>query len=318
MGENLNISNVEKKELVNLDNNIPNQNNNNNENVEFQKNEIINNQNNNINIQNNNINNQNKNNLNNVIINQNININNLNNNINNQIYKNNNYNNNPILNKISQNKEEEKIFTNRGSDIDKINQNNIDNKNFINNQGDDDKILNDMIINNNDNKKDEGYLFNCTNSIYLSVYIYQGTDVAEFEIYLKNNGAKIWAENSKLIIDKSSDCHSDEIILAQQKPNEERSYKIIVKDLSNYPVGEYKAVFSFWSGGKIYGEKITAIVKIIEKKKKKSEIDEYMDKIQEFRDTFNLSEDEYANEKILDILKENDFNFENAFSSLFN
>ena len=52
--------------------------------------------------------------------------------------------------------------------------------------------------------------------------------------------------------------------------------------------------------------------------KKKNEIDENIDKIQEFRDTFNLSEDEYPNEKILEILKENDFNYENAFSSLFN
>ena len=61
-----------------------------------------------------------------------------------------------------------------------------------------------------------------------------------------------------------------------------------------------------------------AIIKIKKKDGKKKEIDEFIDKIKEFRDTFNLSEDEYSDEKILEILKENNFNYENAFSSLFN
>ena len=61
-----------------------------------------------------------------------------------------------------------------------------------------------------------------------------------------------------------------------------------------------------------------AIIKIKKKDDKKKEIDEFIDKIKEFRDTFNLSEDEYSDEKILEILKENNFNYENAFSSLFN
>ena len=43
----------------------------------------------------------------------------------------------------------------------------------------------------------------------------------------------------------------------------------------------------------------------------------YMDKINDFRDTFSLSVKEYPDEKIYEILKENEFNFENAFSSLF-
>jgi hypothetical protein len=91
-----------------------------------------------------------------------------------------------------------------------------------------------------------------------------------------------------------------------------------VKDLKNFPAGDYKIIFLFWSGGKINGEKIVAIIKIKEKDDKKNEIDENISKIDEFRDMFNLTEDEYPNEKILDILRENDFNYENAFSSLFN
>ena len=85
-----------------------------------------------------------------------------------------------------------------------------------------------------------------------------------------------------------------------------------------YPAGDYKIFFSFYSGGKIHGEKIVAVIRIKEKDNKNDEINENIDKIHEFRDTFNLSEDEFPNEKLLEILKDNDFNYENAFSSLFN
>lgn len=46
--------------------------------------------------------------------------------------------------------------------------------------------------------------------------------------------------------------------------------------------------------------------------------DEAQNKINEFRDMFNLTEDEYPDDKILEILTENDFDDENAFSALFN
>ena len=107
-------------------------------------------------------------------------------------------------------------------------------------------------------------------------------------------------------------------MLAPQKPNEERGYKTVIKNLGRYADGEYKVIYLFYTEGKIRGEKITAIVKIKEKDNKKSEVEENMEKINEFRDTFNLSEEEYSNEKIFEILKDNDFNFESAFSSLFN
>ena len=153
--------------------------------------------------------------------------------------------------------------------------------------------------------------------MYQFVYIYQGSEEAKFDIYIRNIGSKTWAQDSKLIIDESSNCITDEIVLAPQKPNEERNYKITVKHLQNYPAGEYKVIFLFWSGGKIHGEKIIALIKIKEKDNTTKEIDENIAKIQEFRETFNLSEDEYPNEKLLEILKYNNFNYEKAFSSLF-
>ena len=153
--------------------------------------------------------------------------------------------------------------------------------------------------------------------MYLTVYIYKGTDEAEFEIFLRNNGTKTWGADSKLKNDRTSPLKTDDILLAQQMPNEERGYKTVIKNLGNLKEGEYKTFFFFYTNGKIRGEKIIAMVKIKEKDNKKNEIEENMDKINEFRDTFGLKEEEYSNEKTLQILKDNGFDFQSAFSSLF-
>jgi hypothetical protein len=212
-----------------------------------------------------------------------------------------------------------KISRNSINTINSINLNEITNINVNNDNNNINNDNNDYNIENLVDENNEDYSYDCTNSMYLSVYIYEGTEEAQFEIFLKNNGNKTWAPDSKLINDPDSSFVTDVILLAQQKPNEERSYKITVKNLGKYPDNDYKIIFHFYSGGKIHGEKITALVQIKEKDKdKKSEVEEYNDKIKEFRETFNLAEDEYPDDKILEILKENEFNFENAFSSLFN
>ena len=252
--------------------------------------------------------------------------------INNDLNNENNINENVIQNEIknsNNNKSflnnDDKNYTNKGPEentgeiiknhFGSIN-NNLDKSNGsinINNRSN-----NNEIIEEEPGKEDEDYSYDCTNAMYLTVYIYEGTEEAEFEIFLKNNGKKTWASDSKIINDPSSSLKTNDIDLAQQKPNEERGYKVVIKNLGRKPNGEYKIIFLFYTNKNIIGDKITAMVKIKEKDNEKSEMEENMDKIMEFRDTFNLSEDEYSNEKIFEILKDNDFNFENAFSSLFN
>ena len=168
----------------------------------------------------------------------------------------------------------------------------------------------------NEEAKIGEYSYDCPNAEYLSVYIYVGTDEAKFDIFLKNNGAETWAEDSKLINDDSSPLSTDEILLAPQKPGEEKSYTIVIKDLKRYPAGDHNAIFCFYTNGAVRGEKIIAIVKIKEKDNEKNEIDEYIDKINEFRDEYALSEEEYDNERMLDLLKKNNFVFEDAFYAL--
>ena len=302
--QSINITEVNNKTLVNIDNNIAAQNNINNE---ESKNETQ------INL----IDNEN-----NIIINDNAN-NAKHNDINENNMKKdkdnhpkNNSNNNIIIDE-NHNYKNDKLFANKDDEDLENGEKNIITKITTDKTNIEDNKINEIIVNDNNTNQQE-YSFDCTNSIYLSVYTYQGTDEAKFDICLKNNGASTWGPNTKLIIDKSSNCTTDEVILSQQKPNEEKIYKITINNLKDYPVGEYKVVYLFWSGGKIHGDRITAMVKIIEKDNKNTEIEENMDKIQEFRDTFNLSEEEHSNEKILDLLKENDFNFEKAFGEIYN
>ena len=43
-----------------------------------------------------------------------------------------------------------------------------------------------------------------------------------------------------------------------------------------------------------------------------------MKKIEEFRKIFDLQKNDHSDEELLEALKKNNFNFEEAFSSLFN
>ena len=87
--------------------------------------------------------------------------------------------------------------------------------------------------------------------------------------------------------------------------------------MENYKPGIYQANLAFCCNGEIYGEKLVARVKINKLNDTNKEIEENMDKINEFRTTFDLPVDEFPDEKILSILQENDFNFEKSFSAIF-
>ena len=234
------------------------------------------------------------------------------------------------------------------SNTNKINFDNIQENNIINNFKDNNERNKINEINNNKNKinitphgpnikknielqtpkGDENlnyitpgenleYSFDCTNAMYLTSYIYEGTNEAKLGIILKNNGKKAWPKDTKLKIVKPSDFELDDIILKSQRPDEERTYNIKFKNLENYRSGIYQVNLAFYCNGEIYGEKLVARIKINKLNDTNKEIEENLDKINEFRNTFDLSVDEFPNEKILSILQENDFNFESSFSSIF-
>ena len=62
------------------------------------------------------------------------------------------------------------------------------------------------------------------------------------------------------------------------------------------------------------GEKLT--LRIVIKEKIVNELDEYMEKIKEFRENYDLSENEYSDERLFEVLKENNFDFETSFNKI--
>ena len=137
-------------------------------------------------------------------------------------------------------------------------------------------------------------------------------------MWFGNNGNEIWTiNNTKLIFDKESDIKGEEIILGPQKPNEEKKYVIVFKNLAKYNIGEYKSYAWFYAEGETVGEKLAITIKIKEKNTIKDEIDKYMDKIKEFRESYTLPQDEISDETIFEKLKENDFDYDKTFNEIF-
>ena len=101
-----------------------------------------------------------------------------------------------------------------------------------------------------------------------------------------------------------------------QKIDEEKAYQVKIKNLKTLNEGQYESYVAFEIEGRIIGEKLILRVKI--KKKQEDDIDKYMDKIKEFREIYFLDENDYSNERILQALKDNDFDYEKTYNDLLN
>jgi hypothetical protein len=170
----------------------------------------------------------------------------------------------------------------------------------------------------NSTKKEKiKYSYECLNFINLSKYIYEGTEEVEIELTIKNNGPN-WPKNSaKLKFELNSEIFGDEVVLESQKNDEVRKYEVKLKKLGNLKEGEYRAYLRFNINGEKIGEELILTVKIKKKEDPDAEIKKYIEQIDEFREQFCLSHDDYSNEKLLEALKENDFDHGQTFASLF-
>ena len=120
-----------------------------------------------------------------------------------------------------------------------------------------------------------------------------------------------------MIYDNESFIIGDEIILQPQNPGEEKTYNIIIKNLKNIGIGEYQLFLWFYADGEKFGDKLTVTIIIKQKNEDKLEkIEENIEKIREFRENFNLTNEEYSDEKILEILTKNNFDMELSFKQL--
>ena len=197
-------------------------------------------------------------------------------------------------------------------------------RNSINSLENDQRSLRDSISSLNDShdslldsQKLKPISFECS-TFNLAAYIYEGTEKSQIEIKLINNGTQDWPKNkTKLVFDQKSEIKHDDIKLKDQKVGEEVKYEVKFENLAKLKEGEYQSYARFVVNGTKYGEKL--IFKNIIKKEDNqgNEVNKYMDKIQEFREGYGLEENEYSNERILEVLKNNNFDFDQSFNDLF-
>ena len=162
----------------------------------------------------------------------------------------------------------------------------------------------------------EYYSYSCQNLISLSSYIYESTESTKIEIQIENDGTLVWPENYvKLKFESNSQIKGEDIILNPQKPKEINKYEIQFNNLGQYKAGTYESYMNCYINEQVYGERM--VLKIVINKKAISEVEEHLDKIKEFREMFELNENDYSNEVLYNALKNNDFDMELSFSSLF-
>ena len=116
---------------------------------------------------------------------------------------------------------------------------------------------------------------------------------------------------TKLICDESiSDLICKPFTISPLKTNQSIVCFIIFENLKNYKPGEYYSYLNFMVGDKIYGDKIKIKIIIVADEEKK--------KLLQFRKEFSLSNQDYNDENLLFHLEKNNFNFSEAFNSIFN
>ena len=234
---------------------------------------------------------------------------------NNNNFKNNNYNNNNN-NFINNN------YNNNNNNF--IN-NNIKNNSFKNNNLNDFKNMgNELDLKN----KNDMYSYECLVS-KLKCYILQGTSKAVLPIILKNNGKMPWIQyKTYLKFDKNnSDIKGANILLKQQEPGQQCNYDIILNDLNNYKIGEYKATYNFMINNEKYGKELNIFVIIKEKEEDNDDDNDENNKInngndkeakiKEFREAYGISNLVFSDEKIIECLEKYSYDFESTFSALF-
>ena len=159
---------------------------------------------------------------------------------------------------------------------------------------------------NNNRFNYSNYSYECIKIEPEILEFFEGTEQANFEITLKNNGNEAWPENkTKLSFDNESELRNEDIVLAPQIPGEEKIYSIKFTGLGDKDLGEYLSNLGFFINDKQIGEKLTLSINILDSR------------VKSFANEKDLDLKEYPYKRLLDALRENNFDFDNAFASLF-
>ena len=120
------------------------------------------------------------------------------------------------------------------------------------------------------------YSYECMNKKNLESCICTGTNTTKFELSLKNDGTLEWHEKTTKLLFIKND-------------------RLKMKD------------------DNIIGEKLILKIKVKEKEDPNAEMNKHMEEIEELREEYGLSEDQYTNKIIFDALQKSGFEIEEAF-----
>jgi hypothetical protein len=197
--------------------------------------------------------------------------------------------------------------------------NKLNDKKNINNNN----IINNNINYNNNGMKELGldsnngiiYSYECLVS-KLTISIYEGMDNASLPIILKNNGNQPWVKNvSMLKFDaRISQVKGLDVVLKEQMPGQQKSYEIQFQGLKNCKVGKYIVRYKFTINGNEYGSNLDTYIIV-----KKRVIDEKnRQKMDLFRNKYGIPSNLIDDNKLIEILEKYNYNFENAYSEIYN
>ena len=219
----------------------------------------------------------------------------------------------------------------------KKNKNNINNINNINNddirENFNDK---DSDSENNMDEDDQKFSIECLSS-RLNTEILQGTEKANIDIIVRNNSNFKYPKDSFLICDnKNSLLLCEKVELNELNPKEQQKVSILFKNLKLISKGKYKCFVKLMINNKKYNSTFELTVDVLENYLKNDyqgpsffnnnqmqnnliDINTTDQMVNNFKIQFGLyNSDLITDEKITNVLRKNNFDFNKAFEDLFN
>ncbi len=157
------------------------------------------------------------------------------------------------------------------------------------------------------------YNFNCQ---FKNNGIYEFNKLINFKpkisFLIKNIGNIDWKENEIFLkTNKNSQLKFNDCKLSPLNKEEIQKISLTMPSINKFKDGNYNIILDFCANNQIYGEPIKFKVKIFQD-------ENILVKIIDFTTKFDLDEKEFPNEKVLEALKRNNFDYYKTFQYIFN
>ena len=179
------------------------------------------------------------------------------------------------------------------------------------------QIPKNSIIKENDSEIEEEDFINDNNLYSYDIekrdlyfpFIKRNQSYIQIKLKIINNGENQWIKDkTKLICNSESNLNIYDINLNPLQKNNSQEINILIDRLDELNEGEYKIILDFVVNKKKFGEPI--IIRL------ECKINENEELIEKFRKNFDLYDNTYSDEQILNVLVNCDLNFEKAFNAL--